>query len=122
VLEDDAEAREELAFVPLAKIATVEQDVSFRRLVESRHQLDERGLARAVLPDDRDALPLGDEEIDVAEDPFGARRASSRDLPWPASRVPEAHVDETDPAFLRGELGPWLRRERTRLVRDGIEV
>src|SRR5437870_10277210 len=87
ILEDDAEAREEIVAIPIAEVAAVEEDAAFGRLVETRDELHERRLARAVLPDEREALTARQEERDVAEHPL--LRA----------RILEAHVLEADALF-----------------------
>ena len=56
VLEDHADARAQRGEVVLAQVAAVEQDAAFVGVVQAREQLHERGLARAVLADQRQHL------------------------------------------------------------------
>ena len=56
VLEHDTEAPSSSA-IPGAQVLAVEEHAALGRLVQTRDELHERRLARAVLPDQRDALP-----------------------------------------------------------------
>ena len=57
VLEDDADLAMEIFELVVAEVHAVEQDLPFGRVVETRDQLDDGGLALAVLADQCDALP-----------------------------------------------------------------
>jgi hypothetical protein len=78
VLEDDADIgaqREEIVF---PQVVAIEQDPAFVRIVEAREQLDERGLAGAVLADQREDLSGPKLEIQPADRPaLGAGIAES---------------------------------------------
>ena len=56
ILEDDADIGANREQVVLAQIVPVEQDAAFVRIVEPRQQLDQRGLAGAVLAHQREDL------------------------------------------------------------------
>ena len=56
VLEDDADVPPEALDVVLAEVHAVEQDPALGRVVEPGQQLDQRGLARAVLAHQREPL------------------------------------------------------------------
>ena len=58
------------SLVPVAQVAPVQEDAPLGRLVQARQQLDERRLAGAVLAHQRQALALGDEDVDVAQGPL----------------------------------------------------
>ena len=83
VLEDHADVAAQTVQVVVAQVHAVEQDAPLVGIVEAGEQLDERRLARPVLPDQRDALFGLELEAQVAHRP--AARA----------RVVEAHVVET---------------------------
>ena len=55
--------------VVVAQVAAVEQDAAFVGIVEPREQLDERGLAGAVLADQRQHLAGLQREVEVAHRP-----------------------------------------------------
>ena len=57
ILEDDADVAAQLGEVVLAQVEAVEQDAPFGRVVEPRQQLDDGGLAGAVLADQRQLSP-----------------------------------------------------------------
>ena len=102
VLEDDADARRAASDrIPVAQVDAVEEDAPLGRLVEARQQLDERGLAGAVLPDQRHRLPVRDEEADVAQRPR-APAVRCRCLSCRRRRIAEADVVEADALFARG--------------------
>ena len=56
VLEDDADVGAQREEVVFAQVVAVEQDAALVRVVEPREQLDQRGLAGAVLADQREDL------------------------------------------------------------------
>jgi hypothetical protein len=58
VLEDDADAAAQGQLVPLLQVKAVEQDAAGGRGVEAREQLDQRGLAGAVLADQGEGLAV----------------------------------------------------------------
>ena len=74
----------------------VEQDAPLGRLVEAGQQLDERGLAGAVLPDQRQALPARDEQVDVAQRP--AARCPGSGSRRPRSGCPRSAARPVAPA------------------------
>ncbi len=76
VLENDADALPQRLDIPVLQIESVEQNAPLGRVVESGQQLDQRRLARAVLADQREALPGADLQADVAQEPAGARRVA----------------------------------------------
>ena len=92
----------------VAQVAPVEQDAPLGRLVEARQQLDEGGLAGAVLADQRQALPLGDEQVDVRAAPTASR--------WPG--IAEADALEAD--ALLGAHDRHRRRRGRRARSVGI--
>jgi hypothetical protein len=69
VLEENPEAAAQRPGVPVAHVTTVDQDAPLGRLVEPGEQLHQGGLARAVLPDERQALSRGDGQRDVPQGP-----------------------------------------------------
>ena len=59
--------------VILPQVIAVQQDASFGRVVEAGQQLEQRGFARAVQPDQHQRLSGADSQIDVIQNPaFGA--------------------------------------------------
>ena len=98
VLEDDADVGAQRDQVVLAQVVAVEQDAALVGVVEPREQLDERGLAGAVLADERQHLAGVQRERQVAHRPaLGAG-------------IAEADV-------LEGEAFADRRRERPRIRR-----
>ena len=89
VTDEVLEARGALATpldeIEISEVDTVDVDVSDGRLVHPREELDERGLARAVLADERDGRSGGKVQVDIGQ--HGSVGA----------RVLERHVDEVDP-------------------------
>ena len=71
---------------PLAQVAAVERDPAARRLVEPREQLDQRGLARAVLADDRELAAGRDVQVDAVERELARARIRERRRPRSARR------------------------------------
>ena len=82
VLEDDADAPAEHGRVPFLQVAAIEQHASMRGFVQACQELDQRGLARAVLADQRQALAALDLQV----------HARDRDLV--GAGIPELHVFE----------------------------
>ncbi len=106
VLEDHADALAQGVRVPLLEVQAVEDDAARRGLVEPREQLDERGLAGAVLADEREAVP----GFQVQSHAFQRRLARAG--------VREAHVLEAHAVL---GMGPALRvaARRRRLLSRG---
>ena len=80
VLEDHADVRAQVVEVVVAQIAAVEQDAAFVGVVQAREQFDERGLARAVLADEREHFVGAQFEIQAAQRPalgFGIAEADA---------------------------------------------
>ena len=69
VLENDADVLAQVGQAQLLDVDAVEQDAALLDVVETRHQADDRGLARARGAHDGDALPCANPEIDVAQHP-----------------------------------------------------
>src|SRR5258708_9174127 len=63
VLKDDADFAVKILQVILSKIHAIQQNLAFDWVVESRHELHERGLAFAVFADQRN--PLSSTEMQV---------------------------------------------------------
>src|SRR5690606_22249652 len=80
VLEDDADRVAELLQVVLAQVHAVEQDATFARVVESREQLRDRGLAGPILPDERHARARSDREAESPHRPALAPRVAEADV------------------------------------------
>src|SRR5258708_5394617 len=90
VLEDHADVAAQLDEVVLAQVVAVEQDAARVGIVEAREQLHERGLAGAVLTDERQHLARLELEGQVAYRPaVGARIAEAHALEGeaPADRI-----------------------------------
>ena len=74
VLKDDADFRVQIGQVVFAEVNAIKKNAAFARIVETCDQLDDGGLALAVLADQRDALSGAKGEIEVIENvPVGAR-------------------------------------------------
>ena len=69
VLEDHADVRAQVVQVVVAQVAAIEQDAAFIRVVEPRQQLHQRGLAGAVLADQRQHFAGAQFEIQPAQRP-----------------------------------------------------
>ena len=67
ILEDHADALPERRLVPLLEVEAVEQDPAAGRAIQAGQQLDQRGLAGAVLADQGQALAGLDVQIDVRQ-------------------------------------------------------
>ena len=80
VLEDDADLAVQILDVVLAQVDAVEQDTARRRVVQTRDQLHQRGLALPVLTDEGNALAAGDAEVEVVEDRPRVARVLERDV------------------------------------------
>ena len=65
VLEDDADAPAQRGLVPVVEVEAVEHDAAAGRPVQAREQLDQRGLAGAVLADQRERAARADVQVDV---------------------------------------------------------
>ena len=65
VLLDDGDLRTQRSQIPLADIDPVHENLTRSHIVGAVDQLDERGLARARLPDDGDGLSLLDFEGNI---------------------------------------------------------
>ncbi len=76
VLEDHADVRAQRVQVVLAQVVAVEQDAALVGVVEARQQLDQRGLAGAVLADQRQHLARLQREASGGAPP-SARRPDS---------------------------------------------
>jgi len=63
-----------------AQIATVEEDTPFGWIVEASQELDDRGLARSVLADERQDLPRMKRQIEVADGPTLRLRVTKADI------------------------------------------
>ena len=85
VLEHHADPVAELGRVQVAQVGAVPQDPAAIGVVEPAQQLDQRALAGAVVPDERDRLAVRDEAADPAQHPRLVRA------------VPEPHVVDLDP-------------------------
>jgi hypothetical protein len=80
VLLDDGDLRTQAVQVPFTHIHTVNEDAAAIHIIRPVHQLGQRGLARAGLPDNGDGLPRFGLEGDIAQQIAAA------------VRVAEAHV------------------------------
>ena len=60
VLEDDPDLAVKVGEVVLAEVDAVEQDLALGGIVETGDELDDGGLALAVLADERDAFSRGE--------------------------------------------------------------
>ena len=67
VLEDYANALAQRFDVPLLQIQPVKENLSLGGVVQFRQQFDQRGLARTVFADERQALAWPNLEADVIE-------------------------------------------------------
>src|SRR5205085_11722001 len=106
ILEDPANPLAQLVGVVFAQVHTVEQDLALGWIVEPRQQLDQRGLAGAVLANQRELLARRDRQAQVAQGPvFPARVAKPNaaklktlgKLGWHRNRVLVA-------GYLRGQV------------------
>src|SRR6185436_16898331 len=61
------------------QVLAVEQDAARGRRIEARQQVDERGLAAARGPDQRQRLARADVQVDAVERSLGARRVDEAD-------------------------------------------
>ena len=68
VLEDGGDLRAPGVDVEVAQVDAVDLDRAGGRVVEAAEQLGQRGLARAVLPDDRERRPGRDGEVEARRD------------------------------------------------------
>ena len=69
VLERPGQAFPPLLRIDVRQVRAVDQDAAGARVVELGQQLDQRGLAGPVLPDDGDDGAGGQEQVDVVERP-----------------------------------------------------
>ncbi len=98
VLEDDADVGAQREQVVFAQVVPVEQDAALVRIVEAREQLDQRGLAGAVLADQREDFSGVQLEGQIAHRPaLGAG-------------IAEADVLEREAALDRHRERPRIRR------------
>ena len=67
VLEDDGHLLADRPAVGLIDRDAVDPDLALGRVLDRRQELDERALARAVVADDRDALPRLDGEVQAPQ-------------------------------------------------------
>src|SRR5262249_20787794 len=67
ILKDDTDALAQRALLPLGKVPAIEQDSSGGRRIKPRQQLDQCGLARAVLADEREAASRCQVQRDVLQ-------------------------------------------------------
>ena len=87
VLEDHADAGAHVVQVVVAQVAPVQQDPALVGVVQPRQQLHQRGLAGAVLADQRQHLARGELEVQPAQRPFlGVRIAEAHVLEREAAR------------------------------------
>src|SRR5450755_2298818 len=98
ILKDDANVGAHGEQVVLAKIVPVEQDAAFVRIVEPRKELDQRGLAGAVLTHQRQDLAGAQLE----------RQSTHR--PALGSWIAKTHVLELESQFDRNRERPRIRR------------
>ena len=68
ILKDDANLTMQVGQLVLAEIDAVEEDLAFGGVVEAGDELDDSGLALAVLADEGDAFAGRKSEIEVRED------------------------------------------------------
>src|SRR5689334_19032479 len=74
VLKYDADFAIEIVQVVFAKVDSIEQDLSFDRIVEPGQEFDDRRLALAVFANKCDALSGPQNEIQAIEDEAGTSR------------------------------------------------
>ena len=67
-LRHDAQLPPVVGQVEGADVVPVDQDLAALELVEARDQLAKRRLARAGVPDERERLPGGNRQVEVAQD------------------------------------------------------
>ena len=89
LLRHDADLLAQAAHLDVADVAAVDRDAAFGRVVEARDQVDQRRLAGAARPDQRDHLAGPGGQIDLAQ-----HRARLGVI-----LVIERHVVEADQAF-----------------------
>ena len=77
LLRHDAELAAQRAHLHVAQVVAVDADRALAGVVEARQQLDERRLARARVPDERDGLPGGDRRGRCRAAPRRPRRSGS---------------------------------------------
>ena len=103
ILEDDAHVAAQRVEIVFAQVVAIEQDAAFVRIVEPGQKLHQRGLAGAVLADQREhlagaqreaemahrpSLGAGIAEPDVFEHEARADRLRETDADWPATGSP----------------------------------
>src|SRR5690606_26458415 len=69
ILEDDADMGMDVVRGHVAEVDAVDADTALVRIVEAGKELDDGGLAGAVLADQRQGLAGGDGEIEAADRP-----------------------------------------------------
>ena len=84
-LQNIAQRRLQPQLRAFAVVLSVDQDAAFFRLVEAADEVDDRGLARAGLADERDGFACADVQVEVLEERF-------------AFLVEEVHMVERDVA------------------------
>ena len=80
ILEDDADAAAQVLDVVFAEVMTVEQYTALVRVVQAGQQLHQRGLARAVLADQRHDLPRPEREAQMAHRPVRGAGIDETDI------------------------------------------
>ena len=100
--------------VVLAQVVAVEQDAALVGVVEARQQLDQRGLAGAVLADQRQHLAGVQREGQVAHRPaLGARIAEADVLEREALRIGTGNGR----GFSGGTISGWISKNENRSSR-----
>ena len=69
ILQDQGDAAAQIVEREGAQVDAVDRDAPLGRIVEPRQELDDRGLAGAVLADERHHLPGPDREVEAADRP-----------------------------------------------------
>ncbi|KPW86605.1 Uncharacterized protein ALO92_04433 [Pseudomonas congelans] len=110
VLKNHPDARAQGVFVPLLKVATIQQNAALIGLIEARQQLDQGSLSRAVLADQGHAAPRSQVQVDV----FQCRTAGPR--------IGETDVLEAHAITGLRALGQAASRRRNRLTEVDIQV
>ena len=80
VLEDDAEHGVQVFDGIFADVVTVEENLTFRGVIQTGEQLDECGFARTVQPDENAGVPRFQREADIIDDLALGSRINERNM------------------------------------------
>src|SRR5258708_9197632 len=122
ILEDDADLTMQILQVVLAKIDSIEQDLSIRGIVQPGHQLDDSGLALAIFANQRQPLRGMQLKINAIENQSGISGVAERDV----AKLDSLHDGSRRRQCVRLGANGWLHfkegqqiGEKQRLVTNG---